>query len=133
MQCRDTKRPHFKDACRSQHLNVSHSKRARDSLVPVNFAIRLRGKFSPALVTSMGCSHRPCDRGDMGRKGQAGVPPGETLQSLSWFWPSCASSPAAAVRTTKRKPLSFGSQLFLLAGSHFSLEELPEHTAATLA
>lgn len=69
VQCRDTKRPHFKDACGSWHLNMSPSKHAWDSLAPVNFAIRLRGEFSPALVTPMGCSHGPCDRGDTSREG----------------------------------------------------------------
>lgn len=59
VQRRDRNQPRFNDACRARRLNMSPSKHAQDSLAPVNFAIRPRGKFSPASVTSMGCSHGP--------------------------------------------------------------------------
>ena len=106
VQGRDSKQLH--DACRARRLNMSPSKHAQDSLAPVNFAIRLRGKFSPALVTPTGCSHGPrCLRAEeagraQGGKDQAVVSPDETLQPLSWFWHSCVSGPDRAAGKTPK-------------------------------
>lgn len=71
VQCRIRNQPHSNDACRARCLNMSPSKHAQDSLAPVNFSIRLKGKFSPALVTSTSCSHGPASQGgrqDEGRE-----------------------------------------------------------------
>lgn len=112
VQCRDRKQPRLNDACRARRLNMSPSKHAQDSLAPVNFAIRLRGKFSPASVTSMGCSHGP--RCLQAKEVCAVVSPDETLQPLSWFWHSCVSGPhrAAGRRPKSQKTTQLGGFCF---------------------